>query len=141
MRASNCCVRCVIVRGAGAVGFEVPQGGAGVLASVRQPARLQQGQRDVEAGSPARRGCPTFLEADRLAVVRQGAVDVADGAVDRAELVVRDRQVVHRVGREQGEGLMVRGQRGVQRRQQLDSGRPAARASWNRANATEPSWS
>jgi hypothetical protein len=101
-----------VVRGAGAVGREVVQGGAGVLAGVRQLARLHQGQGEVEAGLAGSvevvRGFP---EADGLAVVGQGAVDVAGVAVNLAERVVGDRQVVDRGLREQLERPLGKGEK------------------------------
>jgi hypothetical protein len=63
----------------------------------------------------------------------QGARRLPGVVVNEAQLVVGHRQVVHGIGGQQGQRLLVIGQGGVEVGQQVGLGAPAARASWNRS--------
>src|ERR1039458_2070644 len=88
------------VRGVGTVGLVVAQGGFGVLAGVGEAAGLREHEGDVIAG---RCGVVEialhFEQADRLAVVMQGMVEVAAGVVDGAQLAMSRSQLADGVRR------------------------------------------
>jgi len=82
--------------GAVAEGFVVSERGLGVFEGVCEPAGTSQGDGHVELGHGGAVDIPRGFElADCLAVVVEGAADVAGTNVDIAQLVVGDREVLH----------------------------------------------
>ena len=94
--------------------LEVAEGGASVFPGVGQALGSQESDRDVEAGLGGIKAVISgFEESDRVAVMRQGAVNVASVAVDFAQLIMHHGQVVHGIVGQQLKCLVVRLQGGI----------------------------